>query len=205
MLARELRKTRVDEALVRHLIKSLRFMAAEVRDDAVLSVLQNLEILYPVFPTVAILLKSLLGELSPTAREATFEVLRGLIQRRSHITLVPTNLAYAIRIVAHDRSEETDALLIALHGESATDMMLRRDILLAIARRRLDYWLSEAMRQFALVTPWEKRALIVGSYVLGDEGSHWRQDVKKLLSRPDTEFMRWVGEKNNGNIWDIPL
>jgi hypothetical protein len=205
MLAKELRKTRVDEALMRHLVKSLRYMEATVRDDALLSLLQNLEKLYPVFPTVAILLKALLPDMSPAVRDATFDTMREMIRRRSHITLVPTNLAYAVRIIAHDRSEETDSILISLYSDPTSDMLLRRDLLLAIARRRLDYWLSGAVKRFAIVTPWEKRALIAGSFILGDEGRHWRQNAKKQLSTPDAEFMVWVGNRNSGTRWEVPL
>jgi hypothetical protein len=180
-------------------------MQPSVRDGAVLSLLQNLELLYPVFPTVALLLKKVLEELSPDVREATFENVRALVQRRSHLVLVPTNLAYALRIIAHDRSEETDILLISLHGEASTDMLLRRDIILALARRRIDYWLSGALKQFSLVTAWERRALIVGSYVLGDEGRHWRQRIKARLEPVDTAFREWVGDKYARGSWDVPL
>jgi hypothetical protein len=52
MLARELRKSRIDEALTRQLTKAIRFLPAEIRDGAVLSLIRNLKILYPIFPTV---------------------------------------------------------------------------------------------------------------------------------------------------------
>ena len=205
MLARELRKSRVDEPLMRQLIKSIRFMTGEVRNGAVLSLLQNLEVLYPLFPSVAILLKALLGDLSDAAKDMIFDVVRELIRRRSHITLVPTNLAYAIRLVAYDRSEETDTLLAGLYDRPKTDMMVRRDILLAMTRRRVDYWLSDAIKRFSVLTPWEKRALIPASYILGDEGRHWRERVRHELSEVDQKFMQWVGAKNSGRIWEVPL
>lgn len=205
MLARELRKSRIDEALVRQLIKSIRFMDPTVRDGAVLSVLQNLEVLYPVFPTVAILLKSVLSDLSEATRQATFDVLRDLIRRGSHIILVPTNLAYAVRLVAYDRSEETDSLLVDLYNRPSADTMLKRDILLAMTRRRVDYWLSDVIKRFSVLSPWEKRALISASYVLGDEGKHWRDRVRSQLSPPDLRFMQWIGGKNSGKQWEVPL
>jgi hypothetical protein len=205
MLAREFRKSRVDEALVRQLIKAIRFMQAAVREDAVLSLLKNLELLYPVFPTVAILLKSILGDLSDPTRQATFDVLRALIRRGSHITLVPINLAYAVRLLAHDRSEETDSILIDLYNRPNVDMTLRRDIVLAMARRRVDYWVSDVIKRFAVLTPWEKRALIVASYILGDEGKHWREGIRHLLPKANLRFLQWAGTKNTGKQWDVPL
>ncbi len=205
MLAREMRKSRIDEAIVRQLVKAIRFMDPAVRDDAVLSLLQNIEVLYPVFPTVAILLKAVLPDLNEGTRLQLFEVIRELIRRRSHIVLVPTNMAYAIRLSAYDRSEETDALLIELYNDPAADTMLRRDIILAMARRGVDYWVSDIIKRFAVLSPWEKRALLAASYVLGDEGKYWRDGIRRQLSSTDRRFMEWVGRKNDGRQWEIPL
>jgi len=57
MLAREFTKSRIDEMLVRQLVKSIRFLHREVRDQAVESLLENMEVLYPIFSTVTIVLK----------------------------------------------------------------------------------------------------------------------------------------------------
>ena len=205
MLARELRKSRIDEAITRQLIKSLRFVAPEVRDGAVLSLLQNLNVLYPVFPTVAILLRQLIPDLSDDTRIAVFDTVRDLITKRSHIVLVPTNLSYAIRLLAFDRAEDTDALLIDLYGRAGTDMLIKRDIILSMTRRRVDYWLSDLLKRFAVLSPWERRALIPASYVLGDEGRHWREHVRDELHELDRGFLTWVGSKNSGRSWELPL
>ena len=84
-------------------------------------------------------------------------------------------------------------------------MMLKRDILLAMTRRRVDYWLSDTIKRFSVLTPWAKRALIPASYVLGDEGQHWRDRVRPELSLVDQKFMHWVGGKNSGRRWEVPL
>jgi hypothetical protein len=186
-------------------VKSMRFLQPELRDAAVSSVIRNLRILYPIFPSVAILLRQLLAELSEETRREVFETIRALIIERSHILLVPANLSFAIHILAFDRAEETDALLIDVYHHPKTDMMVRRDVLLAMTRRRVDYWLSEQLKRFAILTPWEKRALIAASYILGDEGRHWRERTRTELQETDRQFMRWVGEKNNGRVWEVPL
>jgi hypothetical protein len=205
MLARELHKSRVDEGVARQLVKSMRFLQPELRDAAVSSIVRNLRILYPIFPSVAILLHQLLAELFEETRREVFETIRALIIERSHILLVPANLSFAIHILAFDRAEENDALLIDVYHHPKTDMMVKRDVLLAMTRRRVDYWLSEQLKRFAVLTPWEKRALIVASYILGDEGRHWRERIRTELQETDRQFMRWVGEKNNGRVWEVPL
>ena len=205
MLARELRKSRIDEGLTRHLVKSMRFLQSELRDAAVRSLVRNLRVLYPIFPSVAILLRQLLPDLSEETQQEVFETMRALINERSHILMVPANLSFAIRILAYDRAEETDALLIDVYHRPRTDMMVKRDVLLAMARRRVDYWLSEQLKRFSVLTLWERRALIVASYTLGDEGRHWRSRVRIELQEADRVFMAWVGDKNNGRVWEVPL
>jgi hypothetical protein len=204
MLARELRKSRIDEGLTRQLIKAMRYLQPELRDAAVKSVVNNLEILYPIFPSIAILLHQILRDLSDAGRNEVFETMRSLINGRSHILLVPANLSFAIRLLASDRSEETDALLIDVYHRPKTNMMVKRDVLLAMTRRRVDYWLSGQLKQFSVLTPWEKRALIVSSFILGDEGRHWRGRVRGELQETDSLFMEWVASKNNGQVWEIP-
>lgn len=156
MLAREFGKSRVDETLVRQLVKGIRFLKRGIREQAIQSLLQNLGLLYPVFPTVVILLRSIIGDIETETRESIFEAIRGLFRNESHIIMVPANLAFAVRLVAYDRHDVTDSLLIEIYNRSRIDMMIKRDILLAMAYRRGSYWLSPAIRQFAVVTPWEK-------------------------------------------------
>lgn len=205
MLVRELRKSRINEPLARKLVRAIRFLQPTVRDGAVLSILQNIEILYPIFPTVSILLRQLLETLSDDPRAKVFESIRHLVRSHSHVTLVPANMVYAIRLLAYDTSEETDALLVELYGRTDQSMQAKRDIILAMTRRRVDYWLSQMLQQYALATPWERRALIVASYVLGDEGRHWRQHIRTQLDEVDRAFLLWVASKNNGRQWELPL
>jgi hypothetical protein len=205
MLAREFRKTRVDEALVRQLVRSVKYVSGPVRDRAILSLADNLSTLYPVFPTVAIILRGLLEDLSDEVREHVFGTLRALFRENSHITMVPTNAAYAARLLAYDRSEEVDVLLSSLYRTAAADVVLRRDIIYVMARRNAHYWLSDLIKRQIQPSAWEFRALLAVSYALGDEGKHWRKHREKALSVPDAAFLRWVGQMNNGRSWEIPV
>jgi hypothetical protein len=132
-------------------------------------------------------------------------VFRALISEKSHIVLVPANLSFAIRIIAYDRAEETDTLLNEVYHRPQTNMMVKRDVILAMTRRGVDYWVSQEIKRFAELTPWERRALIPASYILGDEGKHWRERIRKELNTTDQLFLRWVGEKNNGRLWELPV
>jgi hypothetical protein len=205
MLAREFRKTRVDETLVKQLVKSVRFLSPVVRDRAVQSLLDNVEMLYPVFPTLAILLRRCLADLSEATRARIFAVMRSLFEKGSHITMIPVNRLFAVRLLAYDDSDASDPVLVAVYDEVPDDMMVRRDVILAMARRRRTFWLSDVMKRYARLTPWERRALLAASYGLGDEGRHWRDEVRRELSPVDRELLSWIGQKNNGRLWELPL
>lgn len=204
MLARELRKSRVDESLVRQLVKSIRYLEPELRDAAVESLVNNLEVLYPLFPTVALVIRGLVADLSEPLAARMFDVLRGQIEARSYIFLVPTNLCFALRLLIYDPSEATDTLLARLYDESVS-MVLKRDLILSLARRGVDYKVADILRHSSVLSSWERRALIPASYILGDEGSVWRERVKPELNRVDRQFMQWIGSKNDGRQWEIPL
>ena len=205
MLAKEIHKSRVDEALIRQLIKSVRFLGAGIREQAVDSIIRNIEVLYPVFPTIAILLKRISSDIDSEALKIAYAKLREMLRLQSHVILVPTNLAFIVRLLAYDDDEESDSLLIQVYERSGVSPTIRRDVLLAMARRRAGYWLSDKLHHFVEVTPWERRALIVASYSLGDEGRHWRSNNRSQRNEIEELFLKWVADKNNGKNWEIPL
>lgn len=105
LLAREFRKTRVDETLVRQIVRSLRFLSPSIKKQALISIIDNLATLYPVFPTVAIALRALLPEVDKDIATRLFDRLRQLLREGSHITMVPANTGYAVRLLAFDPND----------------------------------------------------------------------------------------------------
>lgn len=203
MLTRELTKSRIDEPLTRQLIKSLRYLDKDVRADAVESLIDNLHVLFPVFPTVAIVLKAVKDEIDPDVRAKLFKTIRDLIATRSHIFQVGVNLSFAVRLLAHDPSDESEVLLARSYDNSPS-IAVRRDIILAMAVRGARHWIADQLRRSTTLTSWEQRALIPASYILRDEGLHWRRKYR-VATPVESSFMAWVGEKNNGGTWVIPL
>jgi hypothetical protein len=204
MLAREIRKTRIDESLTRKLIRAIKFLEPKIRNQAVISLTDSFPVLYPVFTSVMILIKSIIDDIDKSTRTAVFQSIRNLIKQGSYITRVPANLAFAIRVLAHDDSEETDAILAALYKEPV-NMMIKRDIILIMAKRNSDYWISNCRKQYSVITPWERRALLIASYILEDEGKHWREAIKKEVTPMDRVAMDWAAEKKNVGSWDVPI
>jgi len=206
MLGRELDKSRIDEGLTRRLVSAVRHLPAPSQNDAVRSMIASFDLLYPVFPSVMQLCRALLPALDEPVREQLFAAIRSLIQKTSYITLVPANLSFALRVLSHDKSEETEVLLSGVFSSSRS-MMIRRDVILMMAARRADHWVSDCKNIFPTANVWEKRALLVASYTLGDEGEHWRRPLKKEQSAFDQLLMAWTADSKaaKGASWSVPI
>ncbi len=203
MLATEMRKTRISESLSRKLMRAIAYLSVTSRDQAVLSILENVDVLYPIFPTVMMVLDGVINDISRAVRARVFATVRNLIQTHSYVCRVPVNLAFAIRILAHDNSEEADAVLVQVHTETSA-AMIKRDIILILAMHNVDYWISDCLKRFTSYTLWERRALIVASYILEDEGKYWRDRIRATLSQFDRLILRWAGEnKESGKPLEL--
>jgi hypothetical protein len=200
MLASEMQKTRVAEGVTKKLIKAIAHLESSVKDQAVLSLLENFHILYPILPTVMILLINIINDIRDSTRKKLFSTIRELLITKSYLFKVPVNISFAIRVLSYDNSEETDALLIKIFSETSL-MMLKRDIILILAQHNADYWISDQLKRFNVATPWEKRSLLIASYILEDEGREWRKRVKAGLTPFDKLVVEWAGkQKESGKV-----
>lgn len=211
MLGKEISKSRINQALTRRLINSIKYLSPQQRKAAIFSLFgqrdeskSNLDVLYPVFPSVMLLCRSIISDLDNDSRELIFEDLRNLVINESYITKVPINLMYAVRILAHDKSEEADFALIKAY-KNQVNPIITAEIVLAMAQHDSDYWISDKLKSFSSLSRWEKRSLLISSYILGDEGQHWRDKVKGELSDLDTLLINWFGERFNISGWGTLL
>ncbi|MCH1919950.1 RNA-directed DNA polymerase [Shewanella sp. A3A] len=211
MLGKEITKSRINQALTRRLINSIKYLSYQQRKAAIFSLFgqrdeakSNLDALYPVFPSVMLLCRAIISELDIDSRELIFEDVRGLIINESYITKVPVNLMYAVRILAHDKSEEADFALIKAY-KNQVNPVIAAEIVLAMAQHDSDYWISDKLKSFSSLSRWEKRSLLISSYILGDEGQHWRDKVKDELPDLDKLLLKWFGERFNTSGWGALL
>ncbi|GAI84123.1 unnamed protein product [marine sediment metagenome] len=156
--------------------------------------LDNLHVLYPILPTVMILLISIINDISEDTKGKIFSTLRHLLNTKSYLFKVPVNLSFAIRVLSYEDSEETDTLLINLFSETSL-MMIKRDIILILAQHNADYWISDQLKRFNTATPWEKRSLLIASYILEDEGREWRKRIKEGLTPFDALVLKWAADQ----------
>lgn len=203
MLTRELNKTRVHPALTRRLIRALRFMDPLPRDNAVLSLIENLPTLAPVFTDVMRALRLLFEELSSSVQESISERLRLMFETESFLVRAEVNRAYALRVLALDRSAENEELFARMYGYAG--QIIKHDIVLAMARWNVAYWVSDRLHYFYQEQPWVQRALLIASYCLGDEGRHWRQAISPGLAEYEKLLKVWVSQRVQHAGWSVPL
>lgn len=151
-----------------------------------------------------ILTRAIIDELDEDTKEVVFNELRNLITNDSYITQVPVNLSYAIRILAHDKSEETDFALSKSY-KAEDNPIIRADIILAMAQRDCDYWISDKLKSYGALSRWEKRSLLISSYILKDEGEHWRDKVKNEIPEIDALLLDWFSDRINNSVWGAVL
>ncbi len=204
MLTAEIEKSRVHQALTRKLISAVKFLEPDVKADAVRSLIDNAPLLYPVFPNVMLLFKSLLNDMDGDTKQYIFQGVRNLLTDESFITRVPANLGYAIRVIADDESEEAELLLAKIYNETPA-LFIKRDIILIMAKRNAHFWISDLRRAYNRLTDWERRALIVASFILADEGMHWRRNIRRELSDIDKLYQDWTQDKSLISGWSIPI
>jgi len=204
MLGRELKKSRIHQSLVRKLVGALKLLHPVQRDAAIASLMDNLTVLYPIFPSIMLLLKGAMEDMGEAVRESVFAKLRSLISSKSYLVSVPTHLAYSVRILAYDKSDEAEEVLASIYNATESPS-IRRDVILAMAKKNSDYWISDVRRNFRMVSEAEKTAILIASYILGDEGEHWRSSVKSLISPVQKLIVQWASDRRKSGNFEVPL
>jgi hypothetical protein len=204
MLKDELAKSRIHTALARKIVTAIRYLEGSTKDDAVLSIMDSCEVLYPIFSSVLMVIGQVFEELATETRTAVIGSIQKLVRDQSHIFRVDVHLSYAIRVLAHENTSDNQALLQKLY-EERTSPLVRRDIILVLAKWGDWYWLSDKKNRFRELSGPERRAFIVASYTLKDEGSHWRDYIRRELDPFEQLILKWAGEKANNPKWVIPL
>jgi len=212
LLKDELAKSRIHTALAKKVVAAIRYLEDQPegdaerspKDEAVLSILENCDVMYPIFSSVLLMIDEVFEELSAKAKGEVISGIQKLIKERSHVFRVDVHLAFAIRVLSHSNRPENQALLQQIYDER-TSPIVRRDILLVFARWGEWYWLSDIRNRFRELSGPERRAFVVASYILKDEGSHWRNHIDKELNPFEAFVLGWAKEKANKLGWVIPL
>jgi hypothetical protein len=196
ILAREIAKTAIDATLTKQAINAIRALDVAGQVGALLTLLDkaNLDVLSPVFVTLMRAVRGVYEALPPEAQSNVDEALIRIYDDHQQILSVELNLAYYLQALSRRHSEQKVEIFVEIY-ERLPSPILRRIIIGAMANWRCDYWLSDIKRRYASLHEWEKRAVIVASYFLTDEGKHWRDHVKKTWNPFEILVRDWACER----------
>lgn len=204
LLKEELAKSRIHVALSRKIISAVRYLDRRTKNDAILSIINNSEVLYPIFSVALIVMDQVYGELGDATKAEIPCRIVELIRADSHVFRVDVHLCFALRVLQHAHTEEVQQLLKELY-ETRTSQIVRRDIILIMALWGDWYWLSDLRNRYRQLSAAEKRALLVASYALKDEGKHWRSSIKKELNPFEAFILKWASGRFNEGRRSVPL
>lgn len=200
----ELTKTRVNVALARKLIGALKFVSESELDDAARTLIENEDLLYPVYFNVLSAVRSTFDRIGESAKDGIINYVSNLIESESAAMAVDLNVQYAVRLISEKSSEESMSVLANLYDNTNSEA-IRRDIIIIMARWKNWIWLSDRRAYFRSMRPMERRAYIAASYTLSDEGKHWRQHTKDEFSPLELIVRDWVAERVNQPNWELPI
>jgi hypothetical protein len=204
LLKEKLAKSRVHVALSKKIISAIRFIDDASKNIVVLSIIENYDVLYQIMSSALRVIADTYGEVSPDTRNRTIRELRSLIHSDSCVFRVDIHLAFAVRVISSDHSADNVTILQQIY-ERSNSPIVRRDIIITMANWGEWYWLSDLKNRFRQLSGAERRAIILASYRLKDEGDHWRDHIRKELNPFEIFIMKWAGEKANVQGWSIPL
>jgi hypothetical protein len=211
MIRDEITKGRIHISLTKRLVSALRFMDENSRTQAVVSLLENVEVLAPIIPQIMLTVRQCLEDMTDeSAAEEILDRVRKLIQDEHYVAKNDLNLAYIVRVLGARHTRENERMLIRLYGaahgygsESAPN--IQRDILLTMAKWGVRYWIGDRKNSFATDHPWVQRAFRVASFSLGDAGKHWRKANRPTPESFEAIVEGWASERANRANWSVPV
>ena len=161
--------------------------------------------LYPVFSSVLSVATSVFCDLSVKTQDEVVDSVVRLIESGSHVLKVELNISYAVRLLGCKASSITEETLARLYNRATLSSLIRRDIILVMAKWGSWEWLSDLKGRFRTMTDSERRAFIIASYSLSDEGKNWRDHIKGELSPFEALVRTWASERANQIGWVVPI
>jgi len=205
ILGREVAKTGIDITISKQAINAIRALDDFSRNGAIRTILnpQNLEVLAPVFVTIMRTIKGLYVELESVVQDFIDNALTEIYDNYAHLLSVELNLSYFIQALSVKSTQRKEEILVEIFDREPSPL-IRRQIILIMANWKCYYWLSDIKQKYSGLGEWEKRAFIISSYILGDEGKHWRDNTKRSWTPMDSIVRDWYAAKFQQNR-DIPI
>ncbi len=156
-------------------------------------VLKNINKLYPLFKEVILYierfrtndvsLKKQFGEKALDLLESSF------------VCHLPYHRMWLFDIFTKNREWDNENRFVKLFN-TYSDLPSQRQLILALGRSSNHGWFRSKRRQFMDLSPWLKRAYLVGASCLpGDEYFHWSKSISRDLDLLEKVILKWA-QKN---------
>ena len=204
ILSREIRKTAIDRPVARQAISALRALPADQRESALQVLLDpaNLRTLSPVFPQIMRAVRGTYEHLDRPAQERLAGAMLKLAKEEDYVLDFDVNLAYFVQALSRtpqgSQRAAAERLLVEVFSRS-TSALVRRLIIHTMGNWRYHHHVSGYIRSFNSCNNWERNALLISSYCLGDEGKHWRRHNSKRLSGFESLVMKWAAQRHQAD------
>lgn len=191
MLSNELQKSKINQPFSKQLVRAFAATNDQVLSNAFNIIFDGVSELYPIFNTIMQVTATNWGRFNTETQAKIRSKLIELIKTDSFILKTELNLAYTVKVFAKQNSVEGQTILSEIYKSNTDSILITLAITQAMAKWNTHYWLSELRRTFPTMTSWQRRLFIVTSYLLGDEGKHWRGHNKGKFNFIDTLYSEW--------------
>lgn len=198
ILGRQIAKTTIDMPVTKQAIGVVRALGDPEKEGTIRTLLQrdNLDVLSPVFVTVMRLVRSIYDGLSNESKVAIDRDLVRIFEEHDHILRVEVNLAFYLQALSQSYSFTKEQILVDIYNKEVSPI-LRRIIVSTMANWNCSHWISDRIQGFGSLNEWEKRAMILASYSLTDEGKHWRAHTKDSWTAEQQIIHDWCKNRFN--------
>lgn len=195
MLSNELQKSKINQPFTKQLVR-----AFSVTDDHILSksygiICDNINDLYPIFTTLIQVAISNWERFDTNAKNNIREAIKNLIDSDSFILKTELNVAYLVRLIARENSMENQIILTELYKKNSDSILVIIVITQSMAKWEVHHWLSDLKRSFPTMNSAQRRLFIIISYLLGDEGHHWRNHNTKKFNFVENLYKDWGAKR----------
>ncbi|MEM6334200.1 MAG: RNA-directed DNA polymerase [Planctomycetota bacterium] len=191
ILSHQIKLPHPNMSILRRIFRLFKFIDFDQQAALVEMMLDNSHLIFPILPRVLHVAKPMVSKIDPVKRGRLFRKLRAIVTARREDMAVPMNRLFALRLLAHDPSTEATKLIAEMYRDT-NHPSLRRDAVLVMARRGNWSWLGERRKLFDQLHQWEQEAFIACSFLLGDEGAHWRRGYSKGFSGFQMLTLDWM-------------
>lgn len=205
LLNEELKKSRIHQQFSKHLLKTFNVLDEEIVSNAMISISDRIEMLYPIFPNLMIALYSNFSKLDNNSKGIILNKLRELVINDSYIVQIELNIVYLIRVLGLEQSPENEEILSIIYRNNPSSIFIKSWIIQIFTKWKLSFWLSDLKQNFPTMTKWERRIYIISSYFLNEEGKHWRDHNKNQFSNFEIIIRDWASKKISSKTWELPL